>query len=79
MYENRDYQYLDLHALDAAEIRPVDGTPEEVLEGGLTDIIQLAGSGGMTDDVVDRVLARIVADRKARRSPRLTVLRGGEQ
>jgi hypothetical protein len=73
MSKEREYKYLDIKALDEADIKPVCDPPEEVLEGGLTDIIQLAQSGGMTDDVVDRVLSRIIEARAQRNRDRFTL------
>ncbi len=71
--EDRDYKYLDIQALNESELTPIDDPPEEVLEGGLNDIIQLAQSGGMIEDALDRVLSRIIDARAKRNRGRFTL------
>lgn len=72
---DREYKYLDIKALNEMEYKPVSGTVEEVIEGSLLDIIQLALSEGVCPEVIDRILCKIIDDRAKRLRAQFTLHR----
>jgi len=68
--QEREYKYIDIDKINRSEIQPTEGTCEDVLFDGLTDVIQLAEAEGMSEEEIESVLRRIAeyrADRNRRR------------
>jgi hypothetical protein len=78
MNKEREYRFIDVDEINAMELRPVEGTCEDVLCDGLLDVIQLAEAEGMTEEEVDNVLRRIINYRAERVRKRFTMHTGGE-
>lgn len=78
MKNDREYRFIDVDEINAMELRPVEGTCEDILCDGLLDVIQLAEAEGMSEEEVNNVLQRVIDYRAERVRKRFTLHTGGE-